>query len=81
METCSFNTAIEQALKSGRAIRRECWSEDTFITVTWNRVKFWWMKDVGKPELLENAPESDRAFSLSDIKAEDWVVMDFRLHE
>ena len=75
MEICSFNTAFEVALKTGKAIRRECWTEDTFITITWTRVKFWWMEEPGKPKLLENTPESDRSFSLGDIKAEDWVIL------
>lgn len=75
MEICSFNTAFEVALNTGKAIRRECWSEDTFITVSWTRVKFWWKKDDGSVELLENTPESDRIFSLSDIKAEDWEIL------
>ena len=51
------------------------WTEDTFITITWTRVKFWWMAEPGKPKLLENTPESDRSFSLGDIKAEDWVIL------
>lgn len=75
MEMCSFNTAFDVALKTGKAIRRECWSEDTFITITWTRVKFWWVNENGQTKLLENTPESDRSFSLSDIKAEDWVIL------
>ena len=66
----TFNEAMEH-FAYGRKIRRECWSNDTYIVSNGDRVFFYVYVD-GEPQCIERLAWSDRAFSFSDVVAEDW---------
>lgn len=76
MELHSFSEAFEAALKDGSRIRRNWWGSDTYLRISWTTVRLLHLHEWGE-ELLEEVGEGGEAFSLSDVKAEDWEILPF----